>query len=203
MIQLSPDTLIGTGLHRQCHRHPENSHRCIKVVVNGGSEETVREQAYYRHLINRNINWDMLPQFYGNTLTNMGEGAIFELVHDFDGNTSTPLEKIFQHEELTRQHASGIRSALPSLKRYLLKYRVITMTIHPKNILYKRIDADNAVFVIIDNIGNSDFIPTANHYRFFAEKKIQRKWQKFENSLLNMYADNKILCDIVIENMTD
>ena len=85
---------------RECHRHPDDKSRCIKVVVNGGDEETRREQNYYQHLSKRGISWEMLPRFFGNTPTNKGEGALFELVHDFDGKTSTPLEHYFKKEAL-------------------------------------------------------------------------------------------------------
>jgi len=37
--------------------------------------------------------------------------------------------------------------------------------------------------LIIDNIGNSDFIPICNYIDWMATRKLHRKWQRFENLL--------------------
>jgi hypothetical protein len=42
----------------------------------------------------------------------------------------------------------------------------------------------------VDNIGNSDFLPIADYSAFFARRKIQRKWRRFEQSMRRDYAGN-------------
>ena len=80
--------MIGKGLHRECFIHPEDINKCIKVVVNGNQQETEREQSYYKFLQKKKIAWDMLPKFYGNIETNMGLGAVFDLIRDHNGQVS-------------------------------------------------------------------------------------------------------------------
>jgi len=47
--------------------------------------------------------------------------------------------------------------------------------------------------VVIDNIGNSDFIPVCNYVDFMAVRKIRRKWQQFENLLVRDHTQNRAL----------
>jgi len=42
--------------------------------------------------------------------------------------------------------------------------------------------------IICDDIGRSDFIPICNYSRYFAELKINRKWNEFEKRLCTDYV---------------
>ena len=95
MLKLEPSALFGRGLRRECYFHPEDETKCIKIVVDGDHKETVREQSYYRLLEKRNISWRMLARFYGNVETNRGEGAVFELIRDYNGEVSKTLGASF------------------------------------------------------------------------------------------------------------
>lgn len=193
MIELQENQLVGKGLHREVYVHPDDSSLCVKVVVLRGEEETRREQAYYKLLQRRNIVWDMLPQFYGVVETNKGEGAVFELIRDVDGSVSKTLEYYLQSAQLTEQYSQGIQHSLQLLKDYLLSQNIITMTIKPKNIVYKKQDEQSGLCVIIDNIGNSDIVPLSSYSSFFGRKKIMRKWTRFIASMAKHYPDNQPL----------
>lgn len=190
MLELLPETMIGKGLHRECYVHPEDPKRCIKVVVNRGVEETKREQAYYRLLQKRNIDWQMLPKFYGVEATSMGPGAVFDLVRDADGEVGKTFAHYFESTTLSEQHYQGLLNALLALKKYLFDQHIITMSIKPKNIIYQRHNGDRGTAIIIDNIGNSDAIPLSTYSRFFGHIKMTRKWAKFIALLQRDYADN-------------
>ncbi len=193
MIELDTRALIGKGLHRECFVHPEDPARCIKIVVSGSGNENRREQAYYAELTRRGVSWDMLPRFYGLVSTNLGEGAVFDAIRDYDNRISFTLGHYLSSEQLTRLHGPALRMALDRLKAYLLEYRIITMTLKTKNILFQLTGENTGKLVIIDNIGNSDFIPLANHIPRLARWKIQRKWRRFERSLRRDYAANRAL----------
>jgi hypothetical protein len=193
MIELDTRALIGKGLHRECFVHPEDPTRCIKIVVSGSGNENRREQSYYAELTSRGVSWEMLPRFYGLVPTNLGEGAVFDAVRDYDNRISFTLGHYLASEQLTSQHGPALRMALDQLKAYLLEYRIITMTLKTKNILFQLTGEETGKLVIIDNIGNSDFIPLANYSPRLARWKIQRKWRRFERSLRRDYADNKAL----------
>jgi len=199
MIELLPEQLFGKGLHRECYVHPDNDNLCIKVVVLRGEEETRREQAYYKLLQKKNIAWDMLPQFHGVVETNMGPGAVFDLIRDPDGPVAKTLEHYLESAELTLDNYQGIKQSLMLLKDYLIAQNVMTMTIKPKNIVYQRRDAHQGLCIIIDNIGNSDVIAISSHSRYFGQKKIMRKWTRFIAYLHKHYADNPSLQRILAE----
>ncbi len=183
MILLDPDKKFGKGLHRECFVHPDHDHLCIKVVTYGDNQETKREQHYYKLLQRRHISWELLPKFYGNIDTNLGSGALFDLIRDHDGNISNTLEHYLVDDYFTEQRANNLISTLSELKNYLLKYAIIPMKLKPKNILYQRAQAGKGKLVIIDNIGNADFIPICNYIHFLARKKIIRRWNRFMATL--------------------
>ena len=197
MIEIDTHALIGKGLHRECYVHPDDPARCVKVVVAGTIDENHREAAYYAQLARRGISWEMLPRFHGLEQTTLGEGAIFDLVRDHDGPVSHTLAHYLVSRQLTEQHAAALQVALVNLKNYLLENRIITMTLKPKNILFQQYTADDGRLVIVDNIGNSDFIPLANHSKWLARWKIRRKWRRFENDLRRAYRNNPAVGELL------
>jgi hypothetical protein len=184
MINLDPSTIVGKGLHRECYVHPENKDLCIKIVVAGDHKESQREQKYYRLLQKRNIPWEILPEFYGVVETNLGSGAVFDLIRDFDGEISKTLQYYLASGDKPEAYDLGLLKAIDLLKISLYQHTIITMTLKPKNIVYKKITPEKGRLIIVDNIGNSDFIPICNYNTFLARIKISRKWRKFESTFL-------------------
>lgn len=200
LIQLTEKDYISKGLHRKCYHHPDDPNKCIKVNYNDGAEEeTNREIAYYQHLIKRKISWDVLAKYYGPVATNFGQGHVFELIRDYDGKIATPLEKYLNDEQLTQQYYSALVVSLKALKTALLKDRIITMTIKSKNILFQHLSSEKNRLIIIDNIGNSTFIPIANYVGFFAKAKIERTWQRFLSSLIKENQHNSLITKLIDE----
>lgn len=198
MIRLSESNYIGQGLHRKCYYHPDDANKCIKINYNHGAEqETNREVAYYKHLIKRKINWDSLPQYYGCVATNYGEGHVFELIRNYDGKTAISLETYLASQQLTQQHFSALVDAFMQLKSDLLKNHIITMTLKSKNILFQLTSPEHSRLIIIDNIGNATFIPVANYITYFANKKIERTWQRFLTSIIKENQHNPLIVDLV------
>jgi serine/threonine protein kinase len=197
LIELDPHALVGKGLHRECFVHPGDPGRCIKIVVSGSGNENRREQDYYAELASRGVSWEMLPKFYGLVETNLGEGAVFDLIRDYDGRISLTLSHYLSSPQLTSLHGSALREALQALKSYLLEHRIITMTLKPKNILFQMDSADTGKLVIVDNIGNSDFIPLVKYSQRLARWKIRRKWRRFEKSLRADFAANKSVAGLI------
>ncbi len=192
MIELQPDALIGRGLHRECYRHPTDPGRCVKIVVAGNSDENRREAAYYARLAARGIDWDRLARFHGLATTDRGEGAVFDLVCDPDGSVSRPLDHYLACRDLSGRHAAELAAALQALRSWLLQHRVVTMTLKAKNILVQWRDGDCAL-VLVDNVGNTDFIPLTNYWGWLARRKIRRKWRRFIATLRRDYPGHPAL----------
>lgn len=193
MIYINLSSLIGTGSHRKCYVHPENKDLCVKIIFNEDLKESKREQSYYRLLEKRNISWEMLPRYYGVIESNLGHGAVFDLIRDYDGEISKTLEYYLNSSEILELQCPCFLQAFYSLKKYLYKYKIIPMDLKAENILYKKTSDKEGLLVIIDNIGNSDFIPVCNYVGYLATKKILRKWHRFEHNILHIYAYNKAL----------
>jgi len=196
MLEIDRTALVGKGLHRECFVHPDNTDWCIKIIVSGNSNENHREAAYYSQLARRDISWEMLTRFHGLVDTTLGEGAVFDLVRDYTGEVSRPLAYYLDSEERVTVHAAVLSRALPALRAYLLKNKVITMTLKTKNILYQVTAADSGRLVIVDNVGNSDFFPVSNYCSYLARLKIQRKWRRFEQCIHTEHAGSPALASL-------
>jgi hypothetical protein len=125
------------------------------------------------------------PSFFGNISTDKGQGAVFDLVRDADGSVSKTLEYYLQtnvDEQLTQK----IRDALRALRRDLLQQNIITMMLHPKNMVIQKHNSGVSCF-IVDNIGSSEFLPLSIRFHFFGRRKIERKWQRFTTLLTNQF----------------
>jgi hypothetical protein len=195
MLEIRKQDLIGKGAHRECYRHPGNQHLCVKVITNGShrSVEIKREKKYYRHLEKRNISWDMIPRYYGDVETNLGPGSVFDLITDQDGTVSKSLEYYLSSNEEMEKYGDNLFKSLYLLKEYLLKNGIVTMNIKPYNILCQKNESGNFRSFLIDNIYNSELIPISTYSHYFAKHKILRKWQRFENIILNTFKNNNAL----------
>jgi hypothetical protein len=193
MIYLEPSALVGKGLHRECYRHPHDNNLCIKVVVAGNDDETRREQKYYASLNKRNISWDMLPRYHGDVETNLGTGAVFDLALDHDGEVSKTLQAYLSSAEHSKSVSEALLGSLNALKNYLLQHHIITMTIKPKNIACQNLGQGDYNLMIIDNIGNSDYLPLCNLNHYLAKRKIQRKWARFEATYIQPWLNSESL----------
>ena len=179
MLNLSPDLLIARGYHRECYQHPEDNDRCVKVVVHGGTEETRREQAYYRLLEKRLSDWRGIARFHGNSDTNLGAGAVFDLIRDADGSVSRTISQYLENAETLELHLEDIIHALVDFKHYQLKNNIQTMSLKPWNFVYQVSHEGRGSVFLIDSLGNSDFIPICTYNGSFGRRKIHRKWAKF------------------------
>lgn len=197
MLQLEPQALIGRGLHRECYVHPGQPQRCVKIVVAGNSDENRREARYYERLARRGISWEMLARFHGLVATSLGEGAVFDLVRDHDGQVSKTLDHYLETTERTLECAGALSGGLSDLRVYLLANSIVTMTLKTKNILYCRNDESSGKLVLVDNVGNSDFIPLTNYSAALARMKIARKWRRFERAMLEQYPDNTVIASLL------
>jgi hypothetical protein len=197
MIDIETSPVVGRGLHRECYAHPQDENLCIKVLLPLKSQESLieaeREVNYYRFLTKKSVPWTMLPKFHGEVLTSRGKGFVFDLIRDQDGSVSKTLRHYLSSSVETAKNAEGLSTAFDLLRAYLLQWKIVTMTIKAKNILYQKISESDGRLVIVDNIGNSDFIPICDYVDFMAERKIRRKWRQFEVNLRKEYPQNEFV----------
>ncbi|HON59289.1 MAG TPA: YrbL family protein [Smithella sp.] len=200
MIILDSSLFIGKGAHRSCYIHPTNKNLCVKLNMPHQEKEIKRERKYYRHLEKRKISWDMIPRYYGEIETNLGRGSLFDLIVDTDGHVSQSLHRYLLSPEKTERFFDGLCKSLRAFKEYLYKNRIITMDLDPTNILCQKNDMTIVKFFIVDNVYNTEFIPMSNYSKNFARRKITRKWQRFENKLLETYSHNRFILPMIAKS---
>ncbi|MBN1546852.1 MAG: hypothetical protein JW902_09350 [Syntrophaceae bacterium] len=197
ILDIESAPVLGKGLHRVCYAHPQDDRLCIKVLLPLESKsplvEAEREARYYKFLQKKGVPWTMLPAFHGEIVTTRGPGYLFDLVRDYDGSVSLTLKDYLSSSRETAAHCETLSRAIDALKAYLLQWKIITMTIKAKNILYQRLGKNDGRLVIVDNIGNSDLIPICNYVDSLAERKIRRKWRRFEAMLIKEYPQNELV----------
>ncbi len=193
MIIINPASLIGRGAHRECYRHPGDDRLCIKINVSGDPRQCRRELEYYQHLQRRGIAWDMIPRYHGKIQTNLGPGAVFDVVMNHDGSVARDLEYYVASHELTAAQYGNISRALGALKAYLLRHSILTMRLHPKNIKCQESARGIERLYLVDNIGTSDYVPIGRYVRFLARMKLNRKWRRFTAAMLRAHPDNQAL----------
>lgn len=168
MIDLSRAHLLGKGSSRACYLHPYDDRKCVKVTFSSRSDITCEEMKHYRRFMKRGISWDMLARAYGYVSTNYGEGAVFSLARDFTGEISRPLEYYLRPDGLHLLSADELLDALNTFRMYLFRERIVVRELKADNLIYQRLSSLEGKLILIDGVGNNEFLPVANYSVRFA-----------------------------------
>lgn len=181
MLQLNDSLIIGKGSERWCYQHPKNPNLCIKVAVHlpkpGRKPQSEREASYFGLLKRRSIPFTHLPDYLGTEETSLGLGYVFELIRSEDGSVAARLEDLF-HE----LPATTLREMMLELQTYMLRYGVVPCDMSVRNMLVQTHQGQTRL-MLVDGVGNRDFIPLASYCLPFARLKIARIWRKFSTKL--------------------
>ena len=188
MIYLDDSLFIGKGFHHTAYAHPTDQHLCIKILHNSrqdAQKQHERELKYNQKLQRKNKHKQLVGMacYLGTIETNLGEGFIFQLIRDNDGNISKSLATYLNDQDFVQQHWQAIRTDLDQLKQRMFDQQIIPMKIFAKNILYRKLDESNYELVIIDGLGSATFIPLEYYFSCAAKARINRKWREFESTL--------------------
>nr|WP_165375069.1 YrbL family protein [Malaciobacter halophilus] len=200
MIDLSKLTPLGKGTNRVCFIHPKDQKKCIKVTHSNDHSEAIKEIKYYDFLKKRKISWQFLAKYYGSVDTSLGKGEVFDLVRDYDGTVSKTLSFYLQEDKKTKSLIEPIK-LLNELKEYTLKENIVVKDLNTKNMLYQKINDNEAQLILIDGVVNNDFLPFSKYIPFLTQKKIKRLWKRFEESLPNKYFFNNYFLSLLNEKI--
>lgn len=187
-IRLTPDLLVARGHHRVCYVDPRDRDRCIKVYHQPDLKDLKREQTAYRVLQRHGADWKLLSRYFGEVTTNLGPGYVFELIRDHDGRVSRTLEHYLDPATRESLTAAELTPAMRALRRFLIDNRVISQEIAPRNLVFRRRMGGDGDLLMIDDIGNRDYIPIRNHLAFMARNRIRLYWNRFEARLREGYG---------------
>lgn len=183
-------TLVGAGHLQRVYVHPHDRSRCIKVMraeIAGTPAEkryraaAQREHAYYAFLAGRGVAYTHLAKYHGRMRIAHGCHAQSASVFDLIRNDSGEISKTLDVELEAGSGQDELADAVHELYLHLLRYRIIGGW-KMKNIVVQRLQNAPPKCVVIDNIGNSDFIPLADYADWFARMKIRRRYLKFLQS---------------------
>ena len=194
--------LAGSGHHRRVYVHPSDDHKCIKVMdgelpgknLTGGGSEAARERAYYALLGKRGISFAHIAGYHGSMRVNYKNKTqmanVFDLIRNDNGEVSGTLDV-----EICRDDADAreLADALHDLYLYLLRYKIIS-GFKMQNIVVQYTDG-RPKCVLIDNIGNTDFIPVCDYVGWLATRKIERRWRHFLQKTLRKTSDNPVISE--------
>lgn len=79
---------------------------------------------------------------------------------------------------------------LVGLRDFLIKNDIITMGLFPENILFQRINNNNTVVRVVNDMGSAALIPLEYYFSYVAKKRISKRWQRFLQTLLEMYPND-------------
>jgi len=185
VIILKDEDFIAKGNERACYHHPEDNSKTIKITFENNkrkkSKQSDKEIKYYKELIKRGVkSWKHLPEFFGETKTNKGDGFIIELIRDYDGSVS----KSFAYY-LEENGSKAYEKELAIYKQYFLDNCIIfNYGMMPKNILLRKNSETDFDLVLIDGLGDVSHFTLPNKIPYFARRRITRRWDKFINKYL-------------------
>ena len=190
-------TYVGSGHHQRVYVHPYDDSKCIKIMRDdhkGKSHErkykvtSQRENDYYDFLAGRGISYDHIAEYHGRMWVQHKDQAqlasVFDLIRNDNGKVSKTLDLEFHSA-----NSDELAYAMHELYEYLLRYKIIS-GFKMKNIVVQRSRQASPKCILIDNIGNSDFIPICNYVDWLAKRKIRRRWLNFLESTMANNTDN-------------
>jgi hypothetical protein len=168
---------IGTGRERACYVHPEDPRLAIKMPMGEVSDQTKRDLRFYRGLKKRGVKGiPHIPGFHGLCDTNLGRGIVVDLIRNYDGEISRPLNWYL---------AQGVPieefdQFLEELKQSFLNNLIIfnnDLTIG--NLLFQKTSTGSARLVAIDGLGDVVAKDWHSNFPWLLRPRIRRHWKRF------------------------
>ena len=147
--------------------HPCDDSKCVKIFRAGHTDHlsgrkrrilAQREHNYYNSLSKRGVAGGHIAGYYGKMLIqcdgDVRLAGIFDLIRNEDGQVSKTLDV----ELSIATDGEELADAMSELYGYLLRHKIISGFKMP-NIVVQRARCPSPKCVLIDNIGNTDFVP--------------------------------------------
>lgn len=188
-VILKEDMLIGEGRNRKCYLHPDDENLCIKIAFEKAKRSVNRETGYFRRLQRRGKSFEMIAKYFGKVQTNLGEGEVYELVRDYDGNISKNLRYYLNLRD--EKYRVEIAELVEKLRKYLAGEYILFSDLDVENILLKKLGETEYRFVVIDGIGDNNQIPFLEYFPLLGNRRSVRKWEDFRVQFLNEFSYKK------------
>jgi hypothetical protein len=168
---------IGKGRERACYVHPEDPRLAIKIPMGEVSDQTQRDLKFYRKLKKRGTKGiPHVPDFHGLCDTNLGRGIVVDLIRNYDGEISRPLNWYLAQDVPIEEFDQFLQELKQSFLQNLIIFNH-DMTIG--NLLFQKTSTASAQLVAIDGLGDVVAIDWLDHFPFLVRRKINRRWKRF------------------------
>ena len=184
MQEISRDP-IGIGKERMCFVHPEDPRLAIKIAKGGDSALTRAELRFYRGLKNHGaVTGKHIPRFHGSCETNRGDGIVVDLVRNYDGEISRPLDWHLAHGYPIEEFEQN----LEELRQFFLLHLILfDENLSIRDLLVQKTSAARARLVAINRLGQ---VLKPGPLTFLARRRIKRRWDRFIESV---YLSREVL----------
>lgn len=203
-LVIDDSDLIDSGTRRKIYRHPEDENKILKVFWEDQMPARRRAKIWYGRFksdlrFDDNENdyrqyrramehaprpLDGIYTIFGYAETTQGRALVGEHVRDADGKTSETLLSY-----LRKHGPSRILPLVDGLFEELAIHHVVARDPHLENILVRKLEGGALRLVIVDGLGDPNFIPFATISRRLNRKKLMRK-KKTLIRKLNAFAEN-------------
>jgi hypothetical protein len=168
---------IGKGRERACYVHPEDPRLAIKMPMGEVSDQTQRDLKFYRTLKKRGLKGiPHVPDYHGLCETNLGRGIVVDLIRNYDGEISRPLNWYLAQGVPIEEFDQFLQELKQSFLQNLIIFNH-DMTIG--NLLFQKTSTASAQLVAIDGLGDVVAIDWLDHFPFLVRGKINRRWKRF------------------------
>ncbi len=190
-IQLDDFLFVGAGKTRKVYSHPSDFKKCIKieahnvlnpVTLKRRKKAAIRERRYLSRYARKQCDFTQLARFWGDVDTNLGPGEIYDLVRDDDGNVAQSLGHYLREGMAFEE----VKSLLDDLQAYMITNGIIPTDLHVGNVVVQKLDSGNKL-VIVDGIGNPEFLKLADYVKALSTSKIKRRIKRLRNKILRRY----------------
>ncbi len=192
ILAIDDSMLVDAGTRRKIYRHPEDDNKILKVFWEDQMPARRRARLWYgrfkslRRYDDNELDYlqyrramkhapgplGCIYTIFGYAETTQGRALVGEYVRNADGATSVTLRRFLQDHG-----PSKIFPLVDDLFEELAANHVVTKDPHLENILVRELEGGALRLVIIDGLGDPNFIPFATLSKRLNRKKLMRKKQ--------------------------
>jgi hypothetical protein len=145
------------------------------------SDQTQRDLKFYRKLKKRGVRGiPHIPDFHGLCETNLGRGIVVDLIRNYDGEISRPLNWYLEQGVPIEE----FKEFLDEMKQSFLQNLIIfNHDMNIGNLLFQKSSTSTAQLVAIDGLGDVVALDWFDYLPFLVRRKINRRWKRFLASI--------------------
>jgi hypothetical protein len=184
VVRVDENLFIGEGRNRKCYIHPSDKNLCIKISSKKGLRSSNREKRYFKRLHFFGKNMSMISDYKGSIKTDIGEGELFELITDYDGNISKNLKYYLElnNDDINEQ----IIEQIEALRVYLVTEYILISDLGSENILLQKDSNNNLKLMAIDGIGDNNQVPFLEFIKPLGPKRSAKKWEQLRSGIMSL-----------------